>query len=59
MPLNDAVTAYKNLSLRGYTSDQIQNTMERLKDSASFARQSCYTLGEAVVTATEGLKNEN
>ena len=59
VPLNDAVTAYKNLSLRGYTSDQIQNTMERLKDSASFARQSCYTLGEAVVTATEGLKNEN
>lgn len=59
IPLNNAVTAYKNLSLRGYNDTQIQETMTRLKDSASFARQSSYTLGEAVVTATEGLKNEN
>ena len=59
VPLQNAVTAYKNLSLRGYNDEQIQNTMNRLKDSASFARQSSYTLGEAVVTATEGLKNEN
>lgn len=30
-----------------------------LKDSAAFGRQSSYTLGEAVATAAEGLKNEN
>lgn len=59
VPLNNAVAAYKNLALRGYSSDQIKKTMEALKNSATFARQSTYTLGEAVQTATEGLKNEN
>lgn len=59
VPLNNAVAAYKNLALRGYSSDQIQKTMNALKNSATFARQSTYTLGEAVQTATEGLKNEN
>ena len=59
VPLNNAVAAYKNLALRGYNSDQIQKTMTALKNSATFARQSTYTLGEAVQTATEGLKNEN
>ena len=59
VPLNNAVAAYKNLTLRGYNSDQIQKTMNALKNSATFARQSTYTLGEAVQTATEGLKNEN
>ncbi len=59
VPLNNAVAAYKNLSLRGYNEDQIQKTMTALKNSATFARQSTYSLGEAVQTATEGLKNEN
>lgn len=59
VPLNNAVTAYKNLAARGYNSDQIQKTMIALKNSATFGRQSTYTLGEAVQTATEGLKNEN
>lgn len=59
VPLNNAVGAYKNLALRGYSSDQIQKTMNALKNSATFARQSTYSLGEAVQTATEGLKNEN
>lgn len=59
VPLNNAVAAYKNLSLRGYNSEQIQKTMNALKNSATFARQSTYSLGEAVQTATEGLKNEN
>ena len=59
VPLNNAVAAYKNLTLRGYSSDQIQKTMNALKNSATFARQSSYSLGDAVQTATEGLKNEN
>ena len=59
VPLNNAVGAYKNLALRGYNSDQIQKTMNALKNSATFARQSTYSLGDAVQTATEGLKNEN
>jgi hypothetical protein len=59
VPLADAVTAYKNLTARGYNDEQIQQVMSRLKDAASFGRQSAYTLGEAVRSATEGLKNEN
>lgn len=59
VPLNNAISAYKNLSLRGYNSEQIEKTMNALKNSATFARQSTYSLGEAVQTATEGLKNEN
>lgn len=59
IPLTDAVTAYKNLAARGYTDEQIEQTLIALKDSAAFGRQSSYTLGQAVKTATEGLKNEN
>ena len=59
VPLNNAVTAYKNLAARGYNEDQIKKTMIALKNSATFGRQSTYTLGEAVQTASEGLKNEN
>ena len=57
--INEAATAYKNLLSRGYDTSQIEDVMTRLKDSASFGRQASYDLGEAVVTATEGLKNEN
>lgn len=57
--VEEAVTSYKNLLSRGYNTSQIENTMKALKDSASFGRQSSYGLGEAVKSATEGLKNEN
>lgn len=57
--VTEAATAYKNLLSRGYNTTQIQNTMNALKDSAAFGRQASYDLGEAVVTASEGLKNEN
>lgn len=59
VPLNNAVTTYKNLAARGYSSEQIEKTMTALKNSATFGRQSTYSLGEAVQTASEGLKNEN
>lgn len=59
VPLENAVTAYKNLAARGYSTEQIEQTLTRLKDAAAFGRQSSYTLGEAISTATEGLKNEN
>lgn len=54
-----ASTALKNLLSRGYTLDQAVQTITRLKDAAAFGRQSQYELADAVVTATEGLKNEN
>lgn len=59
IPATDAITAYKNLASRGYSDDQIQKTMLALKDSAAFGRQSVYSYGQAIVSATEGLKNEN
>ncbi len=59
VPATNAVTAYKNLSLRGYDTSQIEKVMIALKDSASFGRQSALTLGQAVQSATEGLRNEN
>lgn len=57
--IEETATAYKNLLSRGYDASQIENVLSRLKDSAAFGRQASYDLGEAVVTATEGLKNEN
>lgn len=57
--IEETATAYKNLLSRGYDSSQIEAVLNRLKDSAAFGRQASYDLGEAVVTATEGLKNEN
>lgn len=59
VPLNNAVTAYKNLSARGYSQEQVASVMNALKNSATYGRQASYTLGDAVQSATEGLKNEN
>lgn len=59
VPLENAVTAYKNLAARGYDDEQIQKTLVALKDAAAFGRQASYSLGDAVTSATEGLKNEN
>ncbi len=59
IPATEAITAYKNLALRGYDDSQIQQVMQALKDSSAFGRQASYTMGEAVKSATEGLKNEN
>lgn len=59
IPLTDAITSYKNLAARGYSTKQIEQTMTALKDAAAFGRQSSYSYGEAIKSATEGLKNEN
>ena len=59
VPLSNAVASYKNLAARGYDDTQIRAVMTALKDSAAYGRQASYSLGEAVVSATEGLKNEN
>lgn len=59
VPLNNAVTAYKNLAARGYSTEQIEKTMTALKDAAAFGRQASYSYGDAISSATEGLKNEN
>ncbi|NLD49341.1 MAG: hypothetical protein GX660_19450 [Clostridiaceae bacterium] len=55
----EAATALKNLLSRGYTQTQAEKALYRLKDAAAFGRQSSLELGQAVASATEGLKNEN
>lgn len=59
VPMTNAITAYKNLASRGYDDSQIRNTLVALKDAAAFGRQASYSMGDAVQSATEGLKNEN
>lgn len=59
IPLTNAVTAYKNLAARGYSTEQIEQTLTALKDAAAFGRQASYSYGDAITSATEGLKNEN
>jgi len=59
MTVTDAARALQNLLNRGYSVDQAVQTIQRLKDAAAFNRQANLSMTEAVVTATEGLKNEN
>lgn len=54
-----AAASLKNLLSRGYTLDQAVQAISRLKDAAAFGRQASYSLEQAVVSATEGIKNEN
>lgn len=59
IPATNAINAYKNLASRGYDEGQIKQVMTALKDASAYGRQASYTMGEAVESATEGLKNEN
>lgn len=59
IPAANAVSAYKNLLQRGYDDSQIRSVMNALKDASAYGRASSYTMGEAVQSAAEGLKNEN
>lgn len=59
MTTAEASKALQNLLARGYSLDQAETTLLRLKDAAAFNRAAHLSMGEAVVTATEGLKNEN
>ena len=56
---SSAATAYKNLLSRGYSLEQATKSIMRLKDAAAFGRQASMSLEEAVVSATEGIRNEN
>lgn len=59
MTTAEASKALQNLLARGYSLEQAENTLLRLKDAAAYNRSAHLSMGEAVVTATEGLKNEN
>ena len=59
MPVSDAAAALKNLLARGFDAQEAIDLIKRLKDASAFGRQGQLSMGEAVRSATEGLKNEN
>lgn len=59
MPLGDSASGLKNLLAAGFSLPQAINLMNRFKDSAAFGRQGSLEFGQAIVGATEGIKNGN
>lgn len=53
-----AAEALKNLLQRGFSLDEAIAMLGRLKDAASFGRQAHLDMGQAVASASEGLRNE-
>lgn len=54
-----AAEALKNLLARGFGLDEAIQMLTRLKDAAAFGKQAHLDMGQAVASATEGIKNEN
>lgn len=59
MTVADAATGLKNLLASGFELPQAIKLMERFKDSAAFNRQASLSFGDAIRSATEGIKNGN
>ena len=59
MSVGDAAASLKNLLASGFSLDEATNLMLRFKDSAAFGRQGSLEFGQAIVGATEGIKNGN
>lgn len=59
LSVGEASLSLKNLLMRGFGLERSIELLKRFKDSAVFGRQGSLSLGQAVVSATEGLKNEN
>lgn len=59
MPLTQSAEGLKNLLATGFTLPEAINLMNAFKDSAAFNRQGTLGFGEAIVGATQGLKNQN
>ena len=59
LPLKDSATGLKNLLATGFSLPQATKLMEAFKDSAAFGRQGALSFGDAVRSATEGVKNGN
>lgn len=55
----EAATAMKNLLAKGFNTQQAVEMITRLKDAAAFGKQGSLEFGQAVLSATEGIKNEN
>ena len=59
LTVQDAAAGLKNLLSAGFGLKEATALMNSLTDAASFNRQGTLSLGQAVVGATQGIKNQN
>jgi hypothetical protein len=59
MTISEASTALKNLLATGFSLPEAVNLMNAFKDAAAFGRQGSLDFGQAIIGASEGLKNQN
>lgn len=59
MSVGEAAAGLKNLLAGGFNLPEAITLMDRFKDSAAFGRQGSLEFGQAIVGATEGIKNGN
>mgnify|MGYP000964744448 CR=1 FL=1 len=59
LSVKDAADGLKNLLATGFSLPEAIKLMNAFKDSAAFNRQGTLAFGEAIVGATQGLKNQN
>lgn len=59
MSVGEAAAGLKNLLAAGFGLNEAITIMGRFKDSAAFGRQGSLEFGQAIVGATEGIKNGN
>lgn len=59
MSVGEAAAGLKNLLAAGFGLNEAITLMNRFKDSAAFGRQGSLEFGQAIVGATEGIKNGN
>lgn len=59
LDVSSAATSLKNLLAANFTLEQSIELINRLSDAAAFGRQSSLSFGQAVSSATEGIKNGN
>jgi len=57
IPLTNISNSLKNLLAGGLSGDEAVRTFKSLRDAAAFNRQGQLELGEAIETATQGIKN--
>lgn len=59
LTVGEASAAVKNLLASGFNLEQSIQLVNRFGDSAAFGKQAALSFGQAVVSATEGIKNGN
>lgn len=59
MSVTEAGEGLKNLLATGFNLEEAINLMNGFKDAASFNRQGTLEFGDAIVGATQGIKNQN